>query len=428
MASFWEKVRAWLEGDEPEEPAQDEAGEGVLDRDGFAALVLEAAAAVGVTELAYDPDDFCLRGPEGAVSWLHNRYGEYLRCPAEDRPRLLEAWAAQLVPNAGEVSHDWATAAPRLRPRIRSRFFLEGVSLSMQVEGQRQRQLPWLPLADDLVVTPVYDLPTMMSTVSEEDVAAWGVDLEQVMQVATDNLRHSEEPVAVATLGEGVRIVHTGDDYDSSRLLLPELLSELDLPPDIVALPATRSHLFLATASDPEALGMLLELARRVRDEPRLETVQPIVYRRGTWQTWLPPRDLPSRADWMELILWGRACDYEQQAGLLRTLVQRSGLALAVAPFHVLDGESGPFAATTWHGGPALLPEVEEVVVVGPSGDQAVGVEWATLRRIAGRELRREPDRWPPRWRVAGPPSGALWQALCAECPVQGYGGDEPAQ
>lgn len=412
MASFWEKVRAWLEGAEEDEGEGGNAPGPLVSQDEFAALLIAAAERIGVEELAYDDEDFCLRGAEGAVSWLHNRYEEYLRCSPDERERLLQVWAEQLAPEAGEITRDWTEAAPHLRPRVRSRFFVEGVGLSMQLEGRSRVSVPWEPVGDHLVVTPVYDLPTMMSSVGDEHLQAWGVDLQTVLRVAMDNLREDGTPVAVASLGTGVRIVHVGDDYDSSRMLLPELLAELELAPEIVALPATRAHLFLATTADPEAMGMLLELARRVQEEPRLETLQPVVYRRGSWHSWEPAEDLPSRADWRELILLSRAADYQQQAELLRALLERSGIELELAEFRVLEDEDGPWSATTWPSGPALLPEAEWVQVPDADGSAGVTLRWSELRRLAGRELRRDPERWPPRWRVEGPPSPGLVEAL----------------
>ncbi len=429
MAATWDKLRVWLsrEPDQgaadphPDElpeaprPAPDGGGGGQSDQDAFALALVDAARAVGATDLVYDADEFCIRGPDASVSWLQNRFEDYRSSSEEDQARLLRIWAGQLLPSAGQVPESWSDAAPRLRPRVRGRIFLETVSLGARLEGRNMGRIPWQPLCDHLVVTLVCDHPTMMSSVTDEMLAAWGVDADRAFARALDNLRTDQTPVAVASLGDGLRIVHVGDDYDSSRMLLPELLAQLDLDGRLVALPATRSHLFVASDDDPDALGLLLDLALKVRDEVRLDTLRPVVFRGGSWHPWQPSPDHPRAAAWQRLIADDQTRDWEEQHQLLRELLERNGIDAAAASAGIYEDDDGIRLVAALGPGRVLLPEVDRVLLLTPAQDAFVDLSWTELRRALGPRMRRDPDRWPVRWLVEGGPDEGTWQQLLAE-------------
>jgi len=418
MAGFFDKILGWLRGG----PARVEPEDDVVappTRAEFAALVAQAGTAAGAPELAFDADEFCLRGADGAVSWLHNRYDEYCTSASEQRAGMLRVWGAQLVPAQAEIASDWRIAAARLRPRIRSRAYHENVQLTMQLEGRPEIALSWVPLGDHLAIDVVYDLPTMMASVGPEQLARWEVSLDQALQQAIENLRRDPAPIAVATVEGGLCIVHVGDDYDSSRLLRPELLAGMELDGDPVALPASRGHLYVAGHRQHAALATMLSLADKVRQEPRLDTVQPLVFRQGSWHSWWPPADLPSAAGWREQILLDRAREHQQQKSLLEQVLERSGVDLFVGSYQVYRGDAGPFSLAMWVPVPSLLPEADQVLVKAPRATARSRSRGPACGRCWARACDGIPTAGPCAGgsRVPRPrPSGSGWRRRCRRC------------
>ena len=106
---------------------------------------------------------------------------------------------------------DWETAKPRLRPQLTPVEVLEGL------------KIPHDPLGDGLMVAFVTDAPKNYRYVSDEDLARWGVSVEEVRRLAVANLEAATVDMPVAGVeGENQLLaVEIGDGYDATRLLLP---------------------------------------------------------------------------------------------------------------------------------------------------------------------------------------------------------------
>jgi uncharacterized protein YtpQ (UPF0354 family) len=96
----------------------------------------------------------------------------------------------------------------------------------------RERELPMLAYREflaDLIITYVIDEGRSVAYINEDHLERWGVDIHTIHQQAIVNLRRrTQEQVEFVTTGEGeqrIFIFNSGDGYDASRLLLPELLA-----------------------------------------------------------------------------------------------------------------------------------------------------------------------------------------------------------
>ena len=124
--------------------------------------------------------------------------------------------------------------------------------------SQLDRQLvAHVPFVNGTVVVFVIDLPQVTVSVTTEQMVRWGVQAEELEEIARENLaRYAPElSIQVVDSNEGGRaaILAMQDGYDAARLLLTKLHQRLapELKGDFyVATPAR--DMFLALSCNPE--------------------------------------------------------------------------------------------------------------------------------------------------------------------------------
>jgi hypothetical protein len=410
--SFFSKLltRMHPEGSEPG------AGIGQDEQDAFALHIQSILRAAGV-ESTYDQEDFALRLDNGSVSWLGNRFDEFLHTPPDEREALL-LQVVEGIAEAGRpapVSEDPEVARPRLRPRIRQRAHLGILRMQMEAQGMTPEGPlhTFVPITDDLVAEVVYDTPTNIVNVPGERLDAWSMTAEEALQVAVDNLRQAT-PQPFDEIGDGVWMPRVGDCYDSARLLLPEAIDALPVEGEPVALPANRDTLAITGADNLGGLYRLLQLAMAAMDQPRMDTLQPVVWRDGRWQDWLPPADHPMREPWYELAIRTRGSSYAELRDLLRERDRAAGIDRFVASYGALRPTEGapPRSHAVWAPVHGWLPEADLISVIAPDESRYVLVTREVLLEHAGHLLTPVPDVHPPYRSFDGPPDPSLWNRL----------------
>jgi len=190
----------------------------------------------------------CRQDPDRAVDIVEHYFD-----------RLLEGDAL------GAIPMPFAVARHRIMPRIQP----ESIFTHMD------RQLvAHVPFVNGTVVVFVIDLPHVTVSVTTEQMIRWGVQPEELEEVARENLaKHSPElrvQVVDSTEGGRAALVSMQDGYDAARLLLNRLHSQLapELKGDFyVATPAR--DMFLALTCDPSEFVTRLQ-TRVERDYQRL--------------------------------------------------------------------------------------------------------------------------------------------------------------
>ena len=154
-------------------------------------------------------------------------------------------------------------ARGRIMPRIQPVKIFEHLSRELVAH---------VPLVNDTVIVFVSDLPHMTVSITTEQVMRWGLTLEEVDELARENLENyvPELEMQVIESKEGGRAVILGeqDGYDAARLLLGDLYARLAprLGGDFyVATPAR--DMFVAMSQGPSTFIDRLE--RRVADDYR---------------------------------------------------------------------------------------------------------------------------------------------------------------
>lgn len=389
-------------------------------QDRFGAELLDRfRASGGVADSWYSAERFAIgyrRSAGGAVSWafLGTLYAECAGLAGDRRDALLARYVARMTEPV-TVPTRWAEAAPLLRP------LLYGTAQGRWVPGAPRRpeaellRRPALPLLDEVVVV---DLPTTIGYVSTDLVASWGVSASEVFATAAANLagvpgdQAAGRPSGAPAL---LRFVDNGSSYWVSRLLLDGWLAgfEARLGARPVAFAPDRDCL-LVVADGPRLADVFDLVAAEFRGASRpLSPAGYTVDDIGRVVPYRPPLGHPAHHAAMRADRWLAAEAYDVQADLLRAhwpVAQQVSVAsyLLAEP---VDGAAP--SVSTWRQDVAtLLPETDQVALVGADRRQSWLVRWSELVRVVA--PLRVPGLAPPRYRVQQWPRGEQLRVLLA--------------
>ncbi|MBL4591791.1 MAG: DUF1444 family protein [Phycisphaerales bacterium] len=136
----------------------------------------------------------------------------------------------------------------RIMPRVQPVSIFEHLS---------EELVAHVPFVNDTVIVFVMDMPHMTVSITTEQVVRWGVAIEDIVQLARENLDlyapELEMQVIESAEGGKAVIVSEQDGYDAARLLLEDLHTKLaaHLGQDFyVATPAR--DMFIALSCEPQ--------------------------------------------------------------------------------------------------------------------------------------------------------------------------------
>jgi len=180
---------------------------------------------------------------------LENLYRMVLHEP--DRgTEIVENYLDRLMEGdmVGAMSLPLSVAKPRIMPRIQPETIFQHLD---------REQVAFMPFVNGTVVVFVIDMPQMTVSITVEQLIKWGLQPDDLDQIARENLaRYSPQiDVQIVDSSEGGRaaILSQQDGYDAARLLLDSLYDRLapELHGDFyVATPAR--DMFVAMSCDPE--------------------------------------------------------------------------------------------------------------------------------------------------------------------------------
>ncbi len=352
---------------------------------------------------------FRLRGGEMKL-FLGNLLHDLQRCPRAQRPALLTRFLDGVLTPDNAIPATYAQARPRLMPVVRRRADIGLVALSTQSvsDDPATRFLPATrPLVGDLVIALVCDRPTSMAYVNEPELPGWQVTFDQALADALDNLRGLPEHGGWRQLGQGVWSGEWGDAYDSSRILLPDLIHRVGVRDPVVAVPF-RNALMLTGAGNEAGIALMARIVQdRAQDNQRWLSFQLLRLRGTQWETHAP---LVAVDAWHLLNLRNESGVNDNQKELLDALHARRGIDLFVAPCQMLARDDlGTLSFSVWTDRvDTLLPHTEFIVFDPGDGDAdaLLLVAWDDARAIVG-ELMEPTGHVPERRRVRRFPDAA---------------------
>ena len=205
-------------------------------KDKFARMVMDGIRHAGATEsIIYDPVEFRLlvAGENGTRHLLSNAYYEYCTVPKQVRPDILQKYIRHWFLTQIKPPEDFEDIKHDLMPIVRAHSYFELTRQKILLEGGNKVPNYAYQLLDDyLAVGLVYDLPESMRSISQDDIDQWGITFYEALEIARDNLSQLPQQVIGPAEGEGVYLSAMGDSYDSSRLLLLDLIRQFKVKGD----------------------------------------------------------------------------------------------------------------------------------------------------------------------------------------------------
>jgi uncharacterized protein YtpQ (UPF0354 family) len=385
-------------------------------REDFVAQLVAGLKKEGLTNgFALEAETFrlalTLDGKKAAVP-LDQFYDLYCAADADERAEALDHFVNLVMQMAEQAQ---GVTVDRLRPVVRNRAFFATAKLADMVDGSGdQCASPVMAIGSDLAVALVADSPRTTMFVKEEHLGALGLSQEDALKAALDNLRRHSEPKFTA-MGPGVFASGWEDYYDSSRLLLPEVLAGLGVKGDPVAMVPARGTLMVTGADDRQGLITMTAAAAEIWAESEAPlSAQPLRLHNGTWQDF--PVDGPDFTTLREALRDQRAHEYAEQAEALGQLCQARGEDIFVATFGVMrpkvDDAAERVSWATWSVDVDTLLPLTDVIGLKTETD-VVLVSWSKALPIVGRYL-QPTEHYPPRFRVNAFPNDAELDQLRA--------------
>ncbi|MFG6432201.1 hypothetical protein [Roseateles sp. LYH14W] len=346
---------------------------------------------------------------------LSNLRREYENTPRAQRQALLEKFLSSLLVDDG-MPGSYAEARPKIMPVVRSTGGMGIARLSTAgTDAPPGSEAAQRPLVADLVVALVIDLPNSMMYVQERSLTEWGVSWEQALQDAMDNLRCLPEHGGWSEIAPGVWSGAWGDAYESSRLLLPDLIYRLGIH-DPVAMAPFRNALLVTSAANAAGIEHIVRIAHDALDgQGRWVSFELLRLQGTTWARLEPSGEVAARQ--AHMFVRSQAEDYEGQRQVLEGQHEAQNIDLFVASCTLMQKQGGPLTSySVWSEGvDTLLPQAESIVMLYRDGEETwhTRLAWATVQQHFGQLMERT-DLVPVRYRVRQFPDRVALQALAA--------------
>ena len=393
----------------------DKVFSGKPSRADFAEMMIRALHQAGINKDKIDQSesDFSLKLPGGTTFFLGNVYANFCNAPRSRRQAIVAEFvtAAASIPELPSIPSDFAAVKPSLMPVIRDAAYFSMIQLLNRKNGNTKDD-PGLDvvlknLAGGLVVGLAYDTERNITSINRDFFEKWGVSLEEAFKVAKENLWEKTDPNRLAGQG-GVYRGEWADSYDSSRILLTELIYRLSVDGDPVAFVPNRDLLWVTGTNNTAALAALLKGGL----ESHFKMGHPLspdlyVLVDGTWKVHVP-EDKSLREMWMKIKRQRDAIDYSQQQKLLNEIHEKEDIDIFVASYKIYERKDGfAYSACVWTNGiDSSLPRSENIAfMTDVENPDYFVVPWEAATSVVGDLLELEPDLAPVRYRARQFPS-----------------------
>lgn len=392
-----------------------------IDKDAFAHMMMRAIASAGDTRAyVYDAASFVLRvrdlddATHSNAFFLGNAHREY-EAANDDAARhgILQRWVT--MTQARDTQDSFAEALVSLMPRVRDRAYYGIIPLQLRAQrvSDRVEKLAHTPLGDVLAVSLTRDMPETIEEVSPEQLVRWNVGYERAYEVAMANLARRSAG-AFEEIAPGLYVSPWHDNYDASRLLLPDCIRAIPVRGTPIAIAATRDCLLVTGDEDVPGLLAMAQVAERALEDPRpLSGCAIRLSNDNTWAPTLPPRGHPAHAPFWKLAtsFWFEA--YHEQKQLLEVLNEEDGIDVFVASYEAVVEDEGGYSYAVWSNGvDTLLPDSNVIMMLTSEEAEPLRVDTLLARTRLSHLFEIQPDVYPPRWRVRTFPSPAELRAL----------------
>jgi len=389
----------------------DKVFSGKPSRADFAEMMIQSLRKAGIETADRSESDFSLKLASGATFFLSNVYANFCGAPRSKRQSIVSEFVAATasMSDLPSIPTDFATIKPSLMPVISDAVYFSLIQLMQRKNGKQDAVLEDLikPIAGGLQVGLAYDTERNITTLDREHFKSWGVSLDEAFKAAKENLWEKTDPNRLAGQ-DGVYHGEWADSYDTSRLLLTELIYRLSVDGDPVAFVPNRDQFWVTGTNNSAGLAALLKGGL----ESHFKQGHPIspdlyVLVDGTWKVHIP-EDKTLRELWMKIRRQRDAIDYAQQQTLLNEIHELEDIDIFVASYKVYEQKGGvAYSACVWTDGiDSSLPRSENIALMADAENpEYFVVPWEAAKSVVGDMLELEPDLVPVRYRARQFPS-----------------------
>jgi hypothetical protein len=392
----------------------------------FAQRVRDGLIAAGETRpVRYDEAAFALRipsneqdGPDNAV-FLHNVFAAYRTSARRDRPKTFERIITSITEIRDPTPATFDAAADHLLPQVRPLSEQGLWLLHGQVDGQVIPESPYRVIAPGIAAWLAYDRPESMMRISASQIAKWGIDFDHAFTIAVGNLR-ARSAKRFAQVADGLYVSDWADKYDTSRILLTDVIGALAVRGAPVVMLPNRDVLLVTGSDDADGLRAMVDAARQILDQPRPLGAVALSLIAGEWHAFAPDATMPGVGAFYELQEVDSGRLYAEQKLLLDRLHEKLDRDIFVASHLIKRTDPGDhFLASLAIWAPnvdALLPRTQTLAL--GHRKRLITAPWDTVVQVAGEHL-VPMGWWPERYRVRSFPSDDQIEALLGKPGVE---------
>jgi hypothetical protein len=254
-----------------------------------------------------------------------------------------------------------------------------------------------------------------MRSISQDNLDDWGVTFYEAMEAARHNLTQLEHAFIGPKQGEGVYLSTTRDGYDSSRLILLDLIRRLRVAGDFVAMVPNPDTLIVTGSEDMDGLKGMLGLATNALQQPRPISGIAVQLDGDDWVPWLPDPAHPLFGEFRGLQLQSIGRDYAEQKEMLDGTTDKDTF---VASFSILQHpETGHFMTyCVWPKDVLVLLPRTDLIAFMQEGKAPLMATWDRVIEVMSDSM-TPLDIYPQRFRVSEFPTEEQLAAMGAETP-----------
>ncbi len=372
--------------------------------DDFAKLVIAEARKARIAEsLEYDAKRFVLKRGDQRT-FLANLFNDYCQADDAHKKRILGNTLALLRQKKEDIPLE--DAESKVVAAVREQALFSFTTLWWQLEGgTSEPKIAFEPISTWFARCLVLDFPEYVSMVSSESLRTWDSSFYQLYEIGLARLRDCTTPKFEKQPGFYVGGWH--DDYDNSRILIPEVFSPLHLDGDPVVCLPNRNSLLVTGSEDHAGIQAMLKHAEEiVRTKPRPMNPAPLTLKDGEIADFSVPENSRIFNDVERAKKVSELFYYQQQTETLVKLYEQKGKDLLVANYALNQLETGGYESIcVWSKTvPTLLPKTDFVAFFDPTRPESqrkLGrAKWDDVMRIAG-DLILDTEMFPGRFYVS---------------------------
>jgi hypothetical protein len=377
-------------------------------QDKFAKIFTDFARKQGINKaMKYDASEFRIVVGEGTnqVFNLGNAYRDYCKVPKAERDTVLVKYTAGL--NTPEIPPSFEEARKNIMPTLKGMGQLEYVRLLNLINKKDDSTVNadiFLPFSDDAVAMLAYDTEHSMRLIGPTELQNWGISLKDAMDVALSNLRDKSVD-NFSQLDEGIVVGGWNDAYDTSRVLLSDIVYRSGIGNDPIFMIPSRGCLLVTSSSNIAGQLRMIDYAwESIQKDGRF--LSSLMYRMVEGKVVQHhPEQEEIKNKLAKLKRQNLAEDYASQKNLLEKLHEKTGEDVFVATYTLTENKEKNRLTSlgSWTKGvDTLLPQTDIVALVTPGdgNNHAVKlVAWKDALEIGG-DLMSVVDGYPIRYRV----------------------------